>query len=222
MEGCSAATAITNLPCRRKKNDKRGEVNGRQHFPGGKQRLRAALIQPSALVKLLPFWSSAHLASIKLHITYHSLCRLGGSFFLLTIHSGWMKGGGTALNYLKIFTWLHNTTLCAVLYVLRDHCLALCGTDARFHYFLFCPRWLMILASFTGATQIWILTQSRAGLVSVSNTTLLHNSVPAGLNNKGWTGEKRYAKQSAFQIGSSHSLWHVWVSHKALKTCLMT
>lgn len=108
MEDCTATTVISNLPCLW--NDTQGQMNRMQHFPNEhwlKPETHRALMQPSALVKLLPFPAARIWHSSKSISPFMLVVVSVARFSVITIHLGLIKD-----EYCRI-TWkyLHDNTM---------------------------------------------------------------------------------------------------------------
>lgn len=163
--------------------------------------------------EIAPISSSAHLAFIKIDITFHARSCLCGRFSVVTIHMGLIK---------EEYCWitrkyLHDNTMwyyvCAAGSVL---CFARIVQMQDFITSLF--SWVSNDTGLThrcNADMIWITSQ-----VVLQKVTPTYIHLSAAPEYATTTGERKFYREKmcqcwTFLIGNSHSFWHVWITHKA-------
>lgn len=154
--------------------------------------------------EIAPISSSAHLAFIKIDITFHARSCLCGRFSVITIHLGLIKE-----EYCWI-TWkyLHDNTMwyyvCAAGSVL---CFARIVQMQDFITSFF--SWV--------SNDIGLIHRCNVDMIWITLQVVLQRSLYATT-----TGKKKFCRGKmcqcwTFLIGNSHSFWHVWITHKALR-----
>lgn len=152
----------------------------------------------------------AHLAFIKIAIVFHARCCLCGRFSVITIHLGFIKKKGILSDYLKIFTWQHNVRATGSV-LCFDRILQMQDFITSFFSWVSNDTGLIHRCN---TDKIWITT------LVVLQRSLEHIRMSAAHEHASLTRKSSTEKMcqfSTFLIGNSHSLWHVWITNKALR-----
>lgn len=157
--------------------------------------------------------SSAHLAFIKIDITFQAHCSHCGLFSVITIHLGLIKDEFCWITW----KYLHNNTMRFETYVHQAQLVVFLQRSRCKISLLPFLSWVsndIGLIHRCNQDTIWITTQVVIHIYASWKIVYCPNYQKKKKNLcKGKIGQCR-----TFPTGNSHCLWHDWITHKTLRT----